>query len=158
MPSITYLPTLVPEGAYPEVIEVIHAYLQRETDGAQQDDNQGQASRDPNPGASRDVVHVPGQGDWTPEMLQTIKDSCPYDAALVAIDAVTANPGRMTFYEDIVERSGLTSRVFQARMGAFTKFTKKNFGRKTWPFEWGYMGNRLFYRTPPEIATWWTAP
>lgn len=141
-------PTIsVPPAVYPAVVSLIHAYFQEEPIGSAPSATHG--------GVPGGAVEVPGQGRWTTEMLRTVKESCPYDAPLIAIDAVAVNAGRMTFYEDIVRESGLAARVFQARMGAFSKFTNKNFGRKTWPFEWGYVGNRIFYRMPGELADQW---
>lgn len=141
-------PTIsVPPAVYPAVISLIHAYFQEAPVGSSSSEG-----GTPLPDAG---VEVPGQGRWTSEMLRTVKESCPYDAPLFAINAVAVNAGRMRFYEDIVSESGLAPRVFQARMGAFSKFTNKNFGRKTWPFEWGYVGNRMFYRMPEELADQW---
>lgn len=138
----------VPAAAYPEVIEVIHRHFERLRGGMAP--SRAQADED-------GVVVVPGQGAWTREMLQTIKASCPYDAPLAAIEALANNAGKVTFYEDIVTSSGIPRDLFQARMGAFTKFVAKTLGEKKWPFEWGLMGDRLFYRMPTKLAEWWTA-
>lgn len=147
MAAVHYLTVSVPSPVYPQVIDIVQRYLGRQVAEAA-----GETYSVP---ADDEVVYVPNQGDWTKEMLRTVKESCPYDAAFTAIDATARNANRMTFYDEIVKTSKIPPRIFQARLGAFSKFTKKNFGEKTWPFEWGYVGDRLFYRMPLQLADWW---
>jgi hypothetical protein len=108
-------------------------------------------------------VQIPRQGRWTPSMLEELWATVEHLPGVRALFELTAeHPNGVVTFDQIRERSGLTSLAQRNEHAALGRMANRLFGEKRWPIEnWQGApphGGRavMQYRMTATISEWWT--
>lgn len=109
-----------------------------------------------NPSEQR--VAVPGNGDWTQNMVAQLKEEIRangYKGALATGDLAAQNAGSLVSLQDVVAASGIDKKQISSDLGAMSKAARRLFGKKIWPFRALEGGTGMSYLMSTEIEAWW---
>jgi hypothetical protein len=98
---------------------------------------------------------VPGQGEWTPAMIADLSDATPYAGVVALLDRCAQSPGRWILKADVEEALGISAVQLRNELGAFSKLTKRLFGRAIWPMQYKKQQGSYYYRMDDPAASWW---
>jgi hypothetical protein len=98
---------------------------------------------------------VPGQGEWTPAMIADLSDATPYAGVVALLDRCAQSPGRWILKADVEEALGISAVQLRNELGAFSKLTKRLFGRAIWPMQYKKQQGSYYYRMDDPAARWW---
>lgn len=117
----------------------------------------GTVARDEMPPASGSPhsLTVPGQGEWTPAMIADLSDATPYAGVVALLDRCARSPGRWIRKADVEEALGISAVQLRNELGAFSKLTKRLFGRAIWPMQYKKEQGSYYYRMVDPAAKWW---
>lgn len=108
---------------------------------------------------SAEVVKVPGQGDWTQEMIEQLREEiAPYSGAVALLDLAASRPDEeVRYFELRASAPKLSDRQVRSDLGAMTKAARRIFGYKGWPLRaWQAGDGVMTYVMPARIAEWWS--
>jgi len=101
------------------------------------------------------TVEVPGQVEWTADMLATLHANLRYPLVRMLLDACAAAPGSCIPKAAIDEHSERGPLQLRNELGAFSKLTKKLFGAISWPVEWRKVDGLFEYRMDEVLGPIW---
>ena len=107
-----------------------------------------------------DAVQIPRQGRWTRLMLAQTWDRVHELSGVRALFELTASrPGQVVTYNEVLQRSGLSTKQQGNEHARLSRVTAEMFGEKRWPIEnWqgspGPNGAEMQYRMSATIAEW----
>src|SRR4029453_7648314 len=100
-------------------------------------------------------VTVLGNGDWTRTMVQDLKrEAAQYRGAIATGDLAAQRAGQLVIIDEVLETTGLTRRQVASDLGAFSKASRRLFGKVMWPFRALDSAAGTNYIMQPEIAAW----
>jgi hypothetical protein len=103
-----------------------------------------------------EVVAVPGNGEWTRDMVRQLKDSLHYPGPRAMLDMTAERPGEPVRFAEVLERSGRSAKQVAAELGAMSKLARRLFdGQKVWPVTWSQASDGSRYVMKSRIAAWW---
>jgi hypothetical protein len=102
-----------------------------------------------------ETVTVPGQGDWTASMVDTLAEGTPYAGVVALLDRCAAAPGTWILKSEVEGERGISAIQLRNELGALSKLTKRLFGQVIWPMQWKKEQGRYYYRMDDPIAQWW---
>jgi len=107
-------------------------------------------------GDGTDLVQVPGQGPWSVSMVTRVTESVRYPGVIALLDHCSRQPGRWVPKTEAERTARVSPIQLRNELGAFSKTTRKLFGKVTWPMEWKKENGVYSYRLDQTVANWWT--
>jgi hypothetical protein len=106
--------------------------------------------------AGEPTVFVPGQGDWTPSMIRTLKtEIARYPGAMAVANEAARQRGKLVPLTEVAQRYRINKQNISNDLSAMSKATRRLFGKKVWPFQAVDTSQKMSYIMQPEIAEWW---
>ncbi len=106
--------------------------------------------------AGEPMVSVPGNGEWTESMVQTLKSELArYPGASAVADEAAREAGKLVALTDVAQRARVSKQKISNDLSAMSKATRRLFGDKRWPFQAVDTSQGMHYLMQPEIAEWW---
>jgi hypothetical protein len=106
--------------------------------------------------AGEPMVSVPGNGEWTENMVQTLKtELARYPGAFAVAEQAARNAGKLVGLNDVAQRARVPKQQISNDLSAMSKATRRLFGDKRWPFQAVDTSQGMNYLMQPEIAEWW---
>ncbi len=106
--------------------------------------------------AGEPKISVPGQGDWTPSMIRTLKtEIARYPGAVAVANEAARQRGELVPLREVAQRYRINKQNISNDLSAMTKATRRLFGKKTWPYQAVDTSQGMSYIMQPEIAEWW---
>jgi len=105
-----------------------------------------------------DAVQVPGQGEWSQDMVRTLVESVPYAGVLALFDRCAQVSGTWVIKSEVEQAEGISAIQMRNELGALSKLTKRTFqtDKPNWPLEWKKERGSYYYRMDEKVAAWWT--
>ena len=99
---------------------------------------------------------VVGNSEWTEGMVRQLKgETAIYRGAIATGDLAAERAGELVSLRAISEVAGIPRQQIANDLAAFSKASRRLFGRKIWPFRALDSVQGMNYLMQPEIAAWW---
>lgn len=136
------------------VLMPVPMHAVHEVAGLLADLKSGKAVRAERP-AREPAVAVPGQGDWTQTMVDSLADDLSYPGVSALFARCAGSPGEWVVKSVVEDAEGISPVQLRNELSALSKLTRRLFGKVTWPLQYKKDQGKYYYRMDTQVAEWW---
>lgn len=105
--------------------------------------------------AREETVGVPGQGDWTKSMVDSLADQLSYPGVSALFARCAGSPGDWVGKSVVEDAEGISAVQLRNELTALSKLIRRLFGTTSWPIEYKKDQGKYYYRMDAQLAQWW---